>query len=55
MRYKNPPFKKTIRDDLKTPQPPSEETQIKVPAKSDVKRLWWSKYNPELKNPKVKK
>ena len=54
MRHKNPPFKKSIRDDLKTPQPKSEENQIKVPAKTDVKRLWWSKYRPDLKNPKSK-
>ena len=47
IKYKNPPFKKTIAQEIKT--------AIKVPLKNEVKKLWWSKYNSEdLKNPKIK-
>ena len=48
VKYKNPPFKKTIAQEIKT------ETEIKVPLKKDVKNLWWSKYEANLKNPKAK-
>ena len=55
MRFRNPKFKKSIRDDLlKSPLVKSEETAIKVPPKKDVKNLWWSKYEANLKNPKTK-
>ena len=37
---KNPPFKKTIAQEIKR-----EKTAIKVPLKNEVKKLWWSKYN----------
>lgn len=53
MRLRNPRFKKTIRDEIK-PQVTDEKNQIKVPPKKDVKKLWWSKYEPDLKNPKTK-
>ena len=54
MRYKNVPFKKSIRDELtKKPQVNSEETEIKVPSTNDIKKLWWSKYKPDLKNPET--
>ena len=47
VKLKNPPFKKTIAQEFKT--------AIKVPLKTEVKKLWWSKYNSEdLKNPKSK-
>ena len=46
---KNPPFKKTIAQEIK-----NEKNAIKVPPKKYVKKLWWSKYEPELKNPKSK-
>ena len=49
IKYKNPPFKKTIAQEIKT------DAEIKVPLKNEVKKLWWSKYNSEdLKNPKTK-
>ena len=64
MRLRNPKFKKSIRDDLlKRPQVNSEESiakldpeknAIKVPPKNSIKKLWWSKYEPKLKNPKSK-
>ena len=53
MRFRNPKFKRSIRDEIK-PQPSDEKTKIKVPEKSQVKKLWWSKYEPDLKNPKSK-
>ncbi|MEC8912633.1 MAG: hypothetical protein VX478_04340 [Chloroflexota bacterium] len=56
MRYKNPPFKKTIRDDLaEKPQTKDEKSEIKVPTPESIKKLWWSKYKPDLKNPSPKK
>ncbi len=49
IKYKNPPFKKTIAQEIKT------DAETKVPLKNEVKKLWWSKYNSEdLKNPKFK-
>ena len=64
MRFRNPKFKKSIRDDLlERPQVNSEESiaklkteknAIKVPPKKYVKKLWWSKYEADLKNPKSK-
>ena len=64
MRYRNPKFKSSIRDEIKPneiidlqkkPLPESKEGEIKVPLQSEIKRLWWSKYSPDnLKNP-VKK
>jgi|TARA_B100000586_G_scaffold144415_1_gene104694 hypothetical protein len=63
MRYRNPKFKSSIRDEIKPnenidlqkkPQAESEG-EIKVPPQSEIKRLWWSKYSPDgLKNPQVK-
>jgi len=52
MRYRNPKFKRSIRDEIK-PNAPSEEKFI-TPSANEIKRLWWSKYSPELKNPQVK-
>ena len=50
IKYKNPPFKKTIAQEIK-----QKENAIKIPLKNEVKKLWWSKYNSEdLKNPKTK-
>ena len=47
IKLKNIKFKKTIAQEIKT--------EIKVPLKNEVKKLWWSKYNSEdLKNPKIK-
>ena len=64
MRYRNPKFKSSIRDEIKPnenidlqkkPQAESKEGEIKVPPQSEIKRLWWSKYSPDgLKNPQVK-
>ncbi len=53
MRLRNPRFKKSIRDEIK-PQVKDEKSDIKVPGKDQVKKLWWSKYSPDLKNPKSK-
>ena len=62
MRYRNPKFKRSIRDEIKPnapneiqkkPQAESEEKFI-TPSANEIKRLWWSKYSPELKNPQVK-
>ena len=50
IKLKNPPFKKTIAQEIKR-----EKTAIKVPLKNEVKKLWWSKYNSkDLKNPESK-
>ena len=47
---KNPPFKKTIAQEIK-----QKENAIKIPLKDEVKKLWWSKYNSkDLKNPESK-
>ena len=48
---KNPPFKKTIAQEIKTEK---NKNAINVPPKNSIKKLWWSKYEPELKNPKSK-
>ena len=69
MRYRNPKFKRSIRDEIKPqvshegePQVKSETTEpqvkhenfIATPSKESIRRLWWSKYSPDLKNPQVK-
>ena len=63
MRYRNPKFKKSIRDELSDkPQKSHEEKRIKItkdnfiatPSKESIRRLWWSKYSPDLKNPQTK-
>ena len=61
MRYRNPKFKRSIRDEIKpeAPQKSHEEKGVKenfiaTPSKESIRRLWWSKYSQDLKNPQVK-